>query len=119
MHRSEGYSLISFYIYIHQCNHYPDQDLEHSVTSECPLWTSLEVQWLVLYASTARDEGSIPGQGTKILHAMLCMPCCVAKRERRRIQNISTLVPCSRQSLPPQRLWLFCLLSSKINFTCS
>ena len=72
MHRSEGYSLISFYIYIHQCNHYPDHDLEHSVTSECTLWTSLEVQCLVLYAFTAGDEGSIPGQGTKILHAMLC-----------------------------------------------
>ena len=72
MHRSEGYSLIRFYIYIHQCNHYPDQDLEHSVPSECPLWTSLEVQWLVLYASTAGDEGSVLGQGTKILHAMLC-----------------------------------------------
>ena len=78
MHRSEAYSSISFYICIPQCNHYPDQDLEHSVTSECLLWSSLEVQWLVLYASTAGDEGSVPGQGTKILHAMLCGK----KRER-------------------------------------
>ena len=31
--------------------------------------TSLAVQWLRLRASTARDEGSIPGQGTKIPHA--------------------------------------------------
>ena len=29
----------------------------------------LAVQWLGLCASTAGDTGSIPGQGTKILHA--------------------------------------------------
>ena len=28
------------------------------------------VQWLGLQASTARDMGLIPGQGTKILHAV-------------------------------------------------
>ena len=28
------------------------------------------VQWLRLHASTARGAGLIPGQGTKILHAM-------------------------------------------------
>ena len=33
------------------------------------IWTSLEVQWLRLCASTAGGTGSIPGQGTKILHA--------------------------------------------------
>ena len=31
--------------------------------------TSLAVKWLRLCASNARDAGSIPGQGTKILHA--------------------------------------------------
>ena len=31
--------------------------------------TSLVVQWLKLHASTAEGMGSIPGQGTKILHA--------------------------------------------------
>ena len=30
------------------------------------------VQWLGLRASTARDPGSIPGPGTKILHAVWC-----------------------------------------------
>ena len=30
--------------------------------------TSLVVQWLRLYASTAGGTGSIPCQGTKILH---------------------------------------------------
>ena len=30
---------------------------------------SLAVQWLGLHASTAGGTGSIPGQGTKILHA--------------------------------------------------
>ena len=32
--------------------------------------TSLAVQWLRLYASNAGGVGSIPGQGTKIPHAM-------------------------------------------------
>ena len=32
--------------------------------------TSLVVQWLRLCASNARGTGSIPGQGTKILHAV-------------------------------------------------
>ena len=34
---------------------------------EC--WTSLAFQWLRLYAPTAESMGSIPSQGTKILHA--------------------------------------------------
>ena len=33
------------------------------------LGTSLAVQWLGLLTSTAGGAGSIPGQGTKILHA--------------------------------------------------
>ena len=33
---------------------------------------SLEVQWLRLRASTEGDTGSVPGQGTKILHAAQC-----------------------------------------------
>ena len=32
--------------------------------------TSLVVQWLGLHPSTTRGMGSIPGWGTKILHAM-------------------------------------------------
>ena len=35
-------------------------------------WTSLVVQWLRLCASTTGGLGSIPGQGTKILHATWC-----------------------------------------------
>ena len=31
---------------------------------------SLEVQWLGLHAFIAKDQGLIPGQGTKILQAM-------------------------------------------------
>ena len=35
------------------------------------MWgTSLVVQWLRFHAFTAADSGSIPGQGTKISHAM-------------------------------------------------
>ena len=37
---------------------------------EC--WTSLAFQWLRLYAPTADSMGSIPSQGTKILHATWC-----------------------------------------------
>ena len=33
---------------------------------------SLVVQWLALCTFTAEGLGSIPGQGTKILQAMLC-----------------------------------------------
>ena len=35
--------------------------------------TSLVVQWLRLYASTAGGTGSIPCQGTKILHDTGCL----------------------------------------------
>ena len=34
--------------------------------------TSLVIQWLRLYASTAGGMGLIPGWGTKIPHAMQC-----------------------------------------------
>ena len=43
--------------------------------------TSLAVQWLRLCASTAGGAGSIPGQGSKILHASWCSQ---KKRERER-----------------------------------
>lgn len=44
---------------------------------DCPrkewdVGTSLVVLWLGLCISTAVGEGSIPGQGTTILHAMRC-----------------------------------------------
>ena len=35
-------------------------------------WDSLAVQWLGLHASPAGGKGSIPRQGAKILHALLC-----------------------------------------------
>ena len=34
--------------------------------------TSLVVQWLKLWASTAGDTVLVPGQGAKILHAAQC-----------------------------------------------
>ena len=36
------------------------------------LGTFLVVQWLRLHASTAGGMGSIPGWGTKMLHALQC-----------------------------------------------
>ena len=39
------------------------------INKVCHVETSLVVQWLRLWTSNAGDEGSIPGQGIKILHA--------------------------------------------------
>ena len=36
------------------------------------LGTSLAVQWLRPHTSTAVGMGSVPGRGTKILHAVRC-----------------------------------------------
>ena len=33
-------------------------------------WNSMEVQWLILWASKAGAVGSIPGQGTKIPYSL-------------------------------------------------
>ena len=44
--------------------------------------TSLAVQWLRLHAPTAGGAGSIPGQGTKILHAAPCGQKKTKKREK-------------------------------------
>ena len=49
--------------------------------------TSLAFQWLRLCASTAGGAGSIPGQGSKILHASWCSP---KERERRVWECINT-----------------------------
>ena len=40
-----------------------------------PSGTSLVVQWLRLHASNAGGTGSIPGQGTKIPHAVTKIQC--------------------------------------------
>ena len=48
-------------------------------------------QWLRLHASNPGGEGSIPGQGTKILHAMKCGP----KKEKESLcctEEISTML---------------------------
>ena len=39
------------------------------INKVCRVETSLVVQWLRLWTSNAGDEGSIPCQGIKILHA--------------------------------------------------
>ena len=47
------------------------------------MWgTSLVVQWLRFHAFTAADSGSIPGQGTKISHAMW------SKKKKNKNENI-------------------------------
>ena len=42
------------------------------------------VQWLRVHASTAGGMGSIPGQGTKILHAAQCEKKRKKERERKK-----------------------------------
>ena len=42
----------------------------HLLTIKMGMGTSLAVQWLRLYASTAESPGLSPGRGTKILQAM-------------------------------------------------
>ena len=51
----------------------PGQDKNHTFLWDylrVVIGSSLAVQWLVLHASTAGGTGLIPGQGTKIPHAM-------------------------------------------------
>ena len=50
--------------------------------------TSLVVQWLRLYTSTHRGTGYIPGQGTKVLHAL---PDCQKKTKKRSVKVRQTL----------------------------
>ena len=44
-------------------------NLDEEVVTHCNGRWKEGVQWLRLYASTAGGAGSVPGQGTKILHA--------------------------------------------------
>ena len=44
--------------------------IEEALKKKSSSGTSLAVQWLRLHASTAGGAGSIPGWGTKILHAV-------------------------------------------------
>ena len=48
--------------------------------------TSLVVQWLRLRASTAGGTGSIPGQGTRILHAT-CLGHKKKKKKDKKVFN--------------------------------
>lgn len=50
--------------------------------------TSLTFQWLRIHAFTIRGVGSIPDQGTKILHAM---PCHQKKKKILKLGNAVTL----------------------------
>ena len=72
------------------------------------------VQWLRLHASTAGDTGSIPGWGTKILHAAQC--CQKRKKKHQLFYCLKNLVLESDAyflSFPqPQPLYdWFCLIS--------
>ena len=51
--------------------------------------TSLTFQWLRIHAFTIRGVGSIPDQGTKILHAM---PCHQKKKKNSKTGKCSDLI---------------------------
>ena len=51
------------------------------------LGTSLEVQWLRHQTSTAGGVGSIPGLGTKILHATWCNQN-IYKKKKQKTKNL-------------------------------
>ena len=53
------------------------------------LETSLVVQWLRLQASTAWGMGLIPGQGSKILHAIWCGQKRKKKRKKSYLDKTS------------------------------
>ena len=68
-------SLISGIAVRHHSNTTLQRNLEaslslHLLTIKMGMWTSLAIQWLRLYASTAESPGLRPGQGTKIPQAM-------------------------------------------------
>ena len=46
--------------------------------------SSLEVQWLLFHAFTAGGTGSLPGQVTKIPHAVLCGPQKIIKKKKKK-----------------------------------
>ena len=49
---------------------------------------SLVVQWLRLRAPTAGGMGSIPGWGTKILHAA----CCGQKKKKNAVEYVNIVI---------------------------
>ena len=57
---------------------------------------SLVVQWLRLCASTAGGTGSIPGQGTKILHAEWHGQKFKKKKERKKEKKNISMSPLCR-----------------------
>ena len=59
------------------------------------------VQWLKLYASNAGDAGSIPGQGTKIPHTVLCCVCSVVSNS---LPPVACKAPLSME-FPRQEYW--------------
>ena len=57
-----------FFVLLHFKGHSYLKFISHKNRSEI----SLRVQWLRLNPSTAEGMGSIPGQGTRVLHALQC-----------------------------------------------
>ena len=61
----------AFYLAILTMRHVQKYSQQHCLYQQKTGGNSLEVQWLGLHVFIAEGTGSIPGRGTKILHAML------------------------------------------------
>ena len=61
--------------------------IEEPVLKRKRTGTSLVVQWLRLCTFTAGGMGSIPGWGTKILHAATKIPCAATKTQPSQINK--------------------------------
>ena len=49
--------------------------------------TSMAVQWLRLHASRAGGAGSIPGWGSRILHAVQCSQNVIKKKKKKELED--------------------------------
>ena len=93
-------SLISGIAVRHHSNTTLQRNLEaslslHLLTIKMGMWTSLAIQWLRLYASTAESPGSSPRQGTKIPQAM--------NRGGKKTKNKKKMEMILSFSLPPRQ----------------
>ena len=80
-----------------------------------PCGTSLVVQWLGIHTSIAGSTGSIPGQGTKIPHALWCSQK-ISKNKNKIISPCYSLELCIQMDVSLFFSFAFCFSSSHSYF---
>ena len=83
----------------------------------------MAVQWFRLEACNAGDAGSIPGWGTKILHATLCDSYCIPspakkKKTQTKGQLLMLLLFGAQGERKPWGSWRSCLLPATLTWMC-